>query len=375
MSNRILIFGDVCPTDDTREAFESGDGKALFGELEPMIKESAYCIANLECAITDRPAPIKKCGPVLYGSTKCLKTLADAGINAVSLANNHIRDCGDTGVADTINTCDQNGIAHFGAGATMEEAAQAHHFEVAGKKIVICSFCEREFTHITEGRMGGKPLDVFEDYDRVHELRTEVDFLIVLFHGGIENHRYPSPLLQKKCRKFVDSGADLVLIQHSHCVGSLEEYNGCKILYGQGNSIFGYRKGSKMWNEGLLVSVDVENGFKVELLPIETIEGGRLVKAGKPASISEPLLERSVMVTDSAFIQQQWEEFCNSIEPLYLSMLYGHGLQTNRLNRLLKNRIIRWFYTKWQLNVTNNLIRCDAHREVVETLLNKYLYE
>lgn len=375
MKNRILIFGDVCPTEDTCEAFESGDGKALFGELEPMIKESAYCIANLECAITDRPAPIKKCGPVLYGSTKCLKTLADAGINAVSLANNHIRDCGDTGVADTINTCNQNGIAHFGAGATMEEAAQAHHFELAGKKIAICSFCEREFTHITEGRMGGKPLDVFEDYDRVRALKAEVDYLIVLFHGGIENHRYPSPLLQKKCRKFIDSGSDLVLIQHSHCIGLLEEYHGGKILYGQGNSIFGYRKGNKMWNEGLLVSVDVEDGFKVELLPIETIEGGRIKKACNPASISEPLLERSVMVSDAAFIQQQWEEFCNSIEPLYLSMLYGHGLQTNRLNRLLKNRIIRWFYTKWQLNVTNNLIRCDAHREVVETLLNKYLYE
>lgn len=372
MNDRILIFGDVCPTDDTREAFKSGKGEMLFGELLPIIKDSAYCIANLECAITDCPAPIKKCGPVLYGSTKCLQTLADAGINAVSLANNHIRDCGDTGVADTINTCNQNGIAHFGAGATMEEAAQAHRFEVAGRKFAICSFCEREFTHITEGRMGGKPLDVFEDYDRVRALKAVVDYVIVLFHGGIENHRYPSPLLQKKCRKFIDSGADLVLIQHSHCIGSLEEYHDGKILYGQGNSIFGYRKGSKMWNEGLVVSVEVESDFKVELLPIESVEGGKIVIARNPASISEPLLERSAMVTDAAFIQQQWDEFCNSIEPLYLSMLYGHGLQTNRLNRLLKNRIIRWFYTKWQLNVTNNLIRCDAHREVVETLLNKY---
>lgn len=375
MNDRILIFGDVCPTDDTRAAFESGKGESLFGDLLPMIKDSAYCIANLECTITDQPTPIKKCGPVLYGSTKCMHTLADAGINAVSLANNHIRDCGDTGVADTLNTCDQNGIAHFGAGATIEEAAKAHRFEVAGRKFAVCSFCEREFTHITEGRMGGKPLDVFEDYDRVAALKAEVDYLIVLFHGGIENHRYPSPLLQKKCRKFIDSGADLVLIQHSHCIGALEDYHGGKILYGQGNSIFGYRKGNKMWNEGLLVSLKVGEGVSVELLPIETVYGGRVGLAKNPSSISQPLLERSVMVTDAAFIQQQWEEFCNSIEPLYFSMLYGHNLQTNRLNRLLKNRIIRWFYTKWQLNVTNNLIRCDAHREVVETLLNKYLYE
>ena len=85
-------------------------------------------------------------------------------------------------------------------------------------------------------------------------------------------------------------------------------------------------------------------------------------------------MERSAMVTDIRFIETEWQKFCNSIEPLYLSMLYGHGLQINRLNRLLKNNLVRLLYSKWQLNVTNNLVRCDAHREVLETLLNKYNY-
>lgn len=372
MKNRILIFGDICPTFDTRRAFESGKGKAVFGELQSVIKDSAYCIANLECAITDRPSPIKKCGPVLYGSARCLKTLSDAGINAVSLANNHIRDCGDTGVSDTIDLCSQNGIACFGAGATVEEAAKEHQFDVMGRKFAVISFCEREFTYVTEGRMGGKSLNVFEDYDRIKELKTKVDYLIVLFHGGIENHRYPSPSLQKKCRKFVDSGADLVLVQHSHCVGSYEGYHNGTILYGQGNSVFGYRAGDDTWNEGLLVTLDVGERVRVGFTALETNPEGVISTASDADKILRPFYERSSKIQDPHFIETQWQIFCDGIEPLYLSMLYGHGLWLNRLNRLLRNRIVRWLYSKRRLNVTHNLIRCDAHREVIETLLNKY---
>lgn len=375
MDNKILIFGDICPTDDTRAAFESGSGTTLFGDVYPLMQEAAYCIANLECALTDTPTPIEKCGPVLYGATKCAATIADAGVRAVSLANNHIRDCGDVGILSTIDACQKAGLATFGAGRNLEEASQEHRFEVASKHIAIVSFCEREFNYIHDGRMGGKALDVFEDYDRLRALKAEVDYLIVLFHGGIEHHRYPSPLLQKKCRKMVECGADLVLCQHSHCIGSLEEYNGGKILYGQGNSIFGYRKGNKMWNEGLVVSVDVENGFKVELLPIETVVGGRIVNASNPASISEPLLERSVMVTDAPFIQKQWDDFCNRQETDYLPLLWGWSVNLIRINRILKNLFVTLFVHKRPRNASHNLVRCDAHREVVETILKKYEFK
>lgn len=375
MKNKILFFGDICPTDDTRAAFESGSGATLFGEMYSQMQEAAYCIANLECALTDSPKPVEKCGPVLYGATKCATTIVDAGVKAVSLANNHIRDCGDEGVLSTIDACKTAGIATFGAGASIEEASREHRFEVAGKHIAIVSFCEREFNYIHDGCMGGKALDVYEDFDRLRTLKAEVDYLIVLFHGGIEYYRYPSPLLQKKCRKFIDSGADLVLIQHSHCIGALEDYHGGKILYGQGNSIFGYRKGNKMWNEGLVVSVDVMSNFKVDLLPIETIEDGMIVKAKNPETISAPLLERSIMVADTAFIEKQWKEFCNRQETDYLPLLWGWSVNIIRLNRILKNLLVKFFVRQRPRNASHNLVRCDAHREVVETILRKYEFD
>ncbi|RGV64973.1 CapA family protein [Bacteroides thetaiotaomicron] len=372
--SKILIFGDICPTDDTKEVFESGSGESLFGNVLPLIKEADYCIANLECAITDHPTPVKKCGPVLYGSTKCMTTIADAGLKAVSLANNHIRDCGDEGVSSTLDICQQHHIRTFGAGVDEQAASVPLIVEVKGKKIGFASFAEREFNYTKNGKMGAKALDVFEDYDRIRQLKAQVDCVIVLFHGGIENYRYPSPLLRKKCRKFVDSGANVVLVQHSHCIGSYEKYHGGTILYGQGNSIFGYRKGDDKWNESLVLTVSVEDKVSVVFTALETQSNGLVSLSSNPDGIMVPFMERSAKITDTAFIEAEWQKFCNEIEPLYLSMLYGHGLQTNRLNRLLRNMLVRLLYSKWQLNVTNNLVRCDAHREVIETLLNKYNY-
>lgn len=385
MNNKILIFGDICPTDDTRAAFESGSGATLFGEIYPLMQEAAYCIANLECALTDTPTPVEKCGPVLYGATKCAQTIADAGVNAVSLANNHIRDCGDEGVITTLEACKKAGITTFGAGRNLEEASREHRFEVAGNHIAICSFCEQEFNYIHDGRMGGKALDVYEDFDRLRALKSEVDYLIVLFHGGIENYELPSPLLQKKCRKMVECGADLVLCQHSHCIGTYETYQDAQILYGQGNSIFGYRKGNKMWNEGLVVSVDVENGFKIELIAIESqqvnesksirVVGSNGLKGLKGSEVIEEMLERSTKVGDENFIQKQWNEFCERQETDYLPLLWGWNVNLIRINRILKNLLVTLFVHKRPRNASHNLVRCDAHREVVETILKKYEFK
>lgn len=374
-NNRILIFGDICPTDDTRAAFESGSGATLFGEMYPQMQEAAYCIANLECALTDTPTPVEKCGPVLYGASRCAQTIADAGVQAVSLANNHIRDCGDAGVISTLEACKRVGLETFGTGRDLAEASIEHRFEVAGKQIAIVSFCEREFNYIHDGRMGGKALDVYEDFDRLRALKTEVDYLIVLFHGGIEHHRYPSPLLQKKCRKMVECGANLVLCQHSHCIGTYETYQYGHILYGQGNSIFGYRKGNKMWNEGLVVSVDVADSFKIELIPTETAEGGQIKLATENSDILSSIHERSKHVDDPAFIAQQWQTFCRCQETDYLPLLWGWSVTMVRVNRILKNLFAKLLVSKRPRNVSHNLIRCDAHREVLETIFEQYEFK
>lgn len=358
----ISIFGDICPVDGvTPLNVPAGDGEIVVG--------------NLECALTDHPTPVKKAGPVLYNPESLAASLKEWGFHAVSLANNHIRDCGDEGVRSTLAACKKNGILTFGAGETEEEAAKPLIVEQNGLKVAFVSFAEREFNFVHNGKAGATVFDPYVSLDIIRDLRKEVDALIVLYHGGIEHYIYPSPLLKKKCRKMVEAGADMVLCQHSHCIGTRERYGKGEILYGQGNSLFGYRKGDDSWNHGLLAKVNVSaSGVEVKYDVLETKSDGSVSMA--PHNVAYDILNRldkeSAKLEETQFLAEQWKAFCRKNAPSYLALVLGLGVNANRLNRILRNSLIKFLYSQRELNVTHNIIRCDAHREVIETILEDY---
>lgn len=359
---KITMFGDICPV-------RSGNP---FGFKLP---EDEIIIGNLECVLTDRPKAIKKTGPILYAPEAFAAILKETGFDAVSLANNHIRDCGDEGIFSTLAVCDRNGIQTFGAGSTSEAAAEPLIIEKNRLKVGFLSFAEKEFNYVRQGRAGATPFDPDDSFRAISALRAKVDAVIVLYHGGIEHYIYPSPLLMKKCRKMVEAGADVVLCQHSHCIGTYEEYKGGKILYGQGNSAFGWRKGDDAWNHGLLARISVSDAnVKVNYEVLETDRNGVVGLAVPSVSmrILSSMEKESAKIADESFIAKSWKEFCQRNAASYLAMTLGFGTNMNRLNRLLKNGLVRLLYNRRELNVVHNIIRCDSHREVIDTILKEW---
>lgn len=172
----------------------------------------------------------------------------------LTLANNHILDQGAQGLASTMQTLDAAGIAYAGAGHTRAEARKPWIRQVGDQKIGIYCCAEHEFSIAPPDSPGANPFDPLESFDDVASLRKDCDYLIVLYHGGKEHYRYPSPNLQKICRKFVRAGANLVVCQHSHCVGCKEDYQDGTIVYGQGNFLFD-DSDSEFWQTSLLLSV------------------------------------------------------------------------------------------------------------------------
>lgn len=375
---KLLILGDISPVKSTMSAFNSGVASSLMGEnILSLIKSVDYSIANLECPLIDNPTPAKKVGPVLYGSSLCAQTISNAGISAVSIANNHIRDCGDRGVIETISNCKKNNLVVFGAGRNELEASAANIVDIDKTKIGIISFAEKEFNHLTPYKCGAKAFDVYQDYDAIQNLKQKVDYLIVLYHGGVEYYPYPSPILQIRCRKMVEKGADLVLCQHSHCIGSSEKYANGEILYGQGNCIFGYQENKESWNNGLAVYVQISGPTQnVSYLPIVTNKDNKvdIVENDNTQKVMNAFMDRSVQIQNPEFISTKWGNFCNCQSAMYLPLLYGKSKWFNRINRLIHGRLIKMLYSKHNLNITLNLIQNDSHREVLETILNKYRY-
>ncbi len=312
---KLYIGGDIS-IGESAPLFAAGDAAAAFSP--EMV--SAFCgadgvIVNLECAITDQKTEIKKFGPCLAAPHGTGATLQKAGVTLCALSNNHIFDFGGAGLQDTLEELDAAGIPYTGIGDNEEDARRPYWIEKDGSRVAVINVCEHEYSYATATRRGAWAYDPYDTNDDIAEAKKTADYVIVIYHGGKEHCRYPSPRLCKACRSMVKHGADLVLCQHSHCIGCRETFMGGEILYGQGH--FHFIKATlatgreETWNNGLLVELTVDkNGGQVAYLPVVTDGIGIRFAAGE---------EKEALLT--AFEERSnrpktwpagWEAFCES---------------------------------------------------------------
>ncbi len=370
MHTELLIGADVVPTSRNVDHFISGDVLSLIDRpLLDVLKSASYRIANLEVPLVDKSDPIDKCGPNLIAPTSSINGYKALGIDLLTLANNHILDQGEQGLESTLRTLDRKGIAHLGAGSSLEEAKKPYIFDFAGKKVGVYACVEHEFACADFNHPGANPYDPLESFDHVAELKKKVDYAIVLYHGGKEYYRYPSPDLQKRCRKFIDKGASLVVCQHSHIVGCEEKYGDGTIVYGQGNFLFDIGDDESQ-SASLLVRLDGE--FRVSYVPIAK-QGGRIGLAEKEfaALILDDFRKRPLEINTEGFIDKKYEEFASSIVDDYLLSLSTRGkkLLFRVINKLSGYRYGKWWarhsFKVGDLLRLENYINCEAHRELL----------
>ncbi len=365
----IVILGDICPDNNFRTVFDSNIHGPFSENIIKYLCNADAVIANLECPATESNAAIIKTGPNIKALPKDISLLRRCGITHLSLANNHILDYGEKGFHDTINACNENGIIYFGGGINIKDAARHTTIAVDGFNIGVLAYAEEEFNLASDNFSGANHFDPYFSLDEISNFKKEVDYLIVLYHGGIEHYRYPSPELRKKCRAMAMKGADLVLIQHSHCIGTMEKNGNSTILYGQGNTVFGYRDNDSSWNEGWLITLDT-NTLDLNFKLIKAMESGiDFATNSEHDSRFAEFQSDSIHLGSQEFIREKWDEFCDSMKSLDLSLLYGYGKWSTRLNRILHNRIVNTLYSNRNKLVTLELIRCEAHHEVIKTIL------
>ena len=321
---KLFICGDLSVTDASRDSFARRDAKAAFTDLLPLFAKADRVLVNLECALTESEHAIRKFGPNLKGPGGTADTLRAAGVSDCLLSNNHIFDFGKEGMRDTLAHLDRVGLSYTGWGENYEQSRKNYVIEKDGLRVVIVNVCEHEYTYATKNRMGARPFDEFETMEDIRRAkREEGDFVVVVYHGGHEQSRYPSPRLRKACREMVRCGADVVLCQHSHCIGTFEDFEGGHILYGQGNFHFpkpGFLKpeNEREWHEGLVAELEVTcEGIAVSYLPVTVAEEGiRLATASESELILAELEERNRALFDGSW-EERWEEFCATCSKPY----------------------------------------------------------
>lgn len=367
----IIIGADLVPTAENIPAFSAGEMEKLFGPaLLAALRQADFRIFNLEVPLADTAAPIPKVGAAMLAPKNTVRAMKQIPVDLFTLANNHSLDQGPAGLYSTCETLEKAGIAAVGAGTTVEEAAKPYVFRQKGKRIGVYACAEHEFSIAGAQRCGANPFDPLETPDHIARLKQSCDYVIVLYHGGKEYYRYPSPGLQKVCRKLVDKGADLVVCQHSHCIGAYERYGQGCIVYGQGNFLFEDGDGEFV-QTGMLVCVGDDLG--ISFLPLRRIPGGvRLAEGQDGKTILQALEQRSALLGQPGFVEQNYRAFAQENCGAYLQALNG-AAQRSFLYRVL-NRVTARKWSAWYLRRhyrpldrlrLRNYIECEAHRELL----------
>ena len=329
---RIFIGADVVPTKErpnreiySESAFVNGEVDLLFSDMLPIMRGADRVIVNLECALTEHDGAIKKIGPNIKASPLCAHTLKLAGVTDCTLANNHVFDYGVKGLLDTTNALKKEGILYTGIGENDRDSRRIHYIEEKGKRVAIVNVCEHEYTYALKDRMGANPFDPFLTMADIRQAKKNADFVVVLYHGGKENCPYPSPRLANACREMAHNGASVVITQHSHCIGCYEEYEGCHILYGQGNFHFALRGEDTPWSQGLAVVLDIGERVGLELYPFVVKDITlSLAKGEEYKEIMEPFFERNEHMKSGQW-EKGWQDFCQSVKDFYIETVNGVG--------------------------------------------------
>ena len=345
----MLLLGDICPTSKNYELFDKNDVDAVFKDVLSLFKAHDYSVANIECALTESCNGIEKFGPCLKAPLSTAKLLKEAGLDCCSISNNHFFDFGKKGAEDSLSAFNENDLDTVGFGENYEDSRKNLVIESNGQRICIIAVCESEYSYALENRMGSRPYDVYDTPADIRKAKKTADRVIVLYHGGKEHCRYPSPRLMKLCRNMAECGADLVLCQHSHCIGCYEEYCGCHIVYGQGNFLFHYDgEMPSHWYEGLAVSYDTLSNAISFSPVVHTKRGIELAKGEKKSSLISDFEKRNEELKNGRWYDG-WKEFCESKRSSYESIIAKACLPES---------------TELENKAFGHFLECESHQDV-----------
>ena len=364
MMGTVLIAGDLFPTAENLALFTRGDVDALFGEkLAGLFAQADYTLCNLEGALTDRPEKARKTGPVKIAPAASLAAVQKLGIDCCLLANNHVTDAGGQGVVDTIRILEEAGIASIGAGSCAGEIQRFIVREIGGLRLGFYNVSETMYNKPGASNPGVWLYDEYVVCRELVEAKAKCDYLTVLYHGGIEKFPYPSPETRKRFHRMADSGADLVIAQHTHCIGCEEIYNGATLIYGQGDFLLrNFAPG--LTDSGLLVELVVDGGKVVVRKHLVRSVDNLYVHYADVQDLSA-YEARSAKVGDEAFVYRELQKFCAGELPLYLTAFKSPNKFWRQVRRFCPKLYRKWLYRyrERDLMFALHTLRSEQNRE------------
>ncbi len=235
---RIGVVGDIVPGRNVHlHMLEYGDFTRPFQRVAPLLRSFDVTVANLEGNLSETlPQPADPHSVSFVSSPAMLEGFALAGIDAVTLANNHSvwndEGWGVQGLLDTIAALDSHGIPYFGAGPTLAAARAPWVVAAGGTRIAFLGIDAVTANYevepgaatgvldvdvgATDDSAGTNPYLAAQVAEDIAAATAIADVVIPYFHLGAEYVAVVPPWAVQAAHAAIDAGAAMVVTNHPH---------------------------------------------------------------------------------------------------------------------------------------------------------------
>jgi poly-gamma-glutamate synthesis protein (capsule biosynthesis protein) len=308
----VTVVGDVMLGRRVGAAMAaSGDFAAPLRPMAQRLAAADVTIANFEATLSRDGAPTQG-GDSFAADPRVVEGLRLAGVDVLSLANNHVGDWGSRALVRTVRAVREMGLQPVGAGRSLAQARRPAIVDVGGVRVgVLATDSIGESPAAGRDRPGTNridmpprtgPLDraalrrVLGDIERI---RRDVDLLLVLPHWGTQYTHVAEPVQRRVGRAMVGAGADLVVGGHPHWVQGVQVVDperGAMVVHSLGNFVFDMDFMRRTQEGVILEALAWDGDLKaIEFVPyvIGADFAPRVVRGVRAAAVLEPFLETS----------------------------------------------------------------------------------
>ncbi len=235
---RLAAVGDVAVLARARARAHRDGFDAPLTALAPALRSADWGFANLEFPVAEAAWVEPGRAAEFHHDPELPAALVRAGVRVVSLANNHLMDCGERGLLRTLETCRAAGLEAIGAGPDLDEARRPARFELAGRRVRVLAYATPSENAATSSRAGFAPLEESVVRADLERWRGEADLLVVSAHWGSMYVDYPPPRVMEWAERLERWGADLVLGHHPHVMQGFRRHGRALTLFSLGDAVF-----------------------------------------------------------------------------------------------------------------------------------------
>lgn len=262
-----------------RKASLDADLDALLSPMKPYIESADLASVNLETVLADeQPGPrLENKRIAFFSPTAYAHALKRAGVDYVTLGNNHIYDFGEAGVASTFAALESAGLTYSGAGHNDVQAERPIAIDLPKNPLSMLGFVGWEGSggaHQTaNATKGGAALGNRGQVRRsTKAVRSKKRIPIVQYHGGSEYSDRPSATTIGRLREAADRGSPLAIGHHPHLVQGVEIYRESLIAPSIGNFMFDQEFARTQVSYVIKAWLEKGKFMRAEIIPISVLD-------------------------------------------------------------------------------------------------------